>query len=111
MFVIGFVVGCCVGASDGLHGVIRQFKQILGVFECAMYICLSINIDLCIHKWDRTLSKQLIDFDVRIHYARGESSIPVVQSTETPLEANPPVQSYSSAEALTSMTGNYIEHT
>ena len=43
--------------AGGLHGVIRWFKLILGVFECAMYIFLSINIDLCIHEWDRTLSK------------------------------------------------------
>ena len=34
-----------------------------------MYICLSINIELCIHEWDEILSKQLIDLDVRIHYA------------------------------------------
>ena len=27
------------------------------IFVCAMYICLSINIDLCIYEWDRTLSK------------------------------------------------------
>ena len=44
---------------------------------------------------------------------RGEASIPVVQSMETPLEANPTAQSSSSAEAqttsaLTSTTGNYI---
>ena len=52
--------------------------------------------------------------------SRGEASIPVVKSTiqsmETPNEANPPAQSFSSAEAqttstLTSMTSNYIEHT
>ena len=52
--------------------------------------------------------------------SRGEASIPVVrstvQSTETPPEANPPAQSSSSTEAqttdaLTSMTGNYIDHT
>ena len=51
---------------------------------------------------------------------QGEASIPVVRSTiqsmETPPEANPPAQSSSSTEAqttdaLTSMTGNYIEHT
>ena len=47
---------------------------------------------------------------------RGEASIPVVQSTETPLKANPHAQNSSNAEAqttsaLTSMTGNYIEHT
>ena len=54
----------------------------------------------------------------RLTRSRGETSIPVVQSTvqstETPLEANPPAQSSSSAEAtdaLTSTTGNYIEHT
>ena len=54
----------------------------------------------------------------RLTRSRGEASIPVVQSTvqstETPLEANPPAQSSSSAEAtdtLTSTTGNYIEHT
>ena len=41
----------------GSHGVIRWYKLILGVFDYAMYICLSINIDLCIHEWDRTLSK------------------------------------------------------
>ena len=43
--------------------------------------------------------------------SRGEASIPVVQSTKIPPEANPPAQSSFSAEALTSMTGNYIEHT
>ncbi|XP_030970742.1 uncharacterized protein LOC115991139 [Quercus lobata] len=51
----------------------------------------------------------------RLTRSRGEASIPVVrstvQSTETPLEANPPAQSSSSAEAqttgtLTSMTGS-----
>ena len=54
----------------------------------------------------------------RLTRSRGETSIPVVQSTvqstETPLEANPPAQSSSSAEAtdaLTSTTGYYIEHT
>ena len=54
----------------------------------------------------------------RLTRSRGEVSIPVVQSTvqftETPLEANPPVQSSSSAEAtnaVTSATGNYIKHT
>ena len=54
----------------------------------------------------------------RLTRSRGEASIPVVQSTvqstETPLEANPPIQSSSSTEAtdaLTSTTGNYIEHT
>ena len=56
----------------------------------------------------------------RLTHSRGEASIPVVrstvQSTETPLEANLPTQSSSSAEAqttgaLTSTTGNYIEHT
>ena len=54
----------------------------------------------------------------RLTRSRGDASIPVVQSTiqssETPLEANPPAQSSSSAEAtdaLTSMTGNYIKHT
>ena len=36
--------------AGGLHGIIRCLKFILGVFECAMYICLSINIDLCIHE-------------------------------------------------------------
>ena len=46
--------------------------------------------------------------------SRGGASISVVQSTETPPKANPPTQSSSSVEAidpLTSMTGNYIEHT
>ena len=56
----------------------------------------------------------------RLARSQGETSIPVVrstvQSTETPPEANPPAQSSSSTEAqttdaLTSMTGNYIEHT
>ena len=28
---------------------------------CAMYICLSINIDLCIHEWDRTLSDDVVN--------------------------------------------------
>ena len=43
--------------AGGLHGIIRWFKFILGVFDCVMHIYLCINIDLCIHKWDRTLSK------------------------------------------------------
>ena len=30
---------------------------ILGVFDCAMYICLSINIHNSIHQWERTSSK------------------------------------------------------
>ena len=52
----------------------------------------------------------------RLTHSRGETSIPVVQSTETPPEANPPIQNSSSAKAqttdvLTSTTGNYIEHT
>ena len=54
----------------------------------------------------------------RLTRSRGEASITViqstVQSTETPLEANPPVQSSSSVEAtdaLTSTTSNYIKHT
>ena len=56
----------------------------------------------------------------RLTCSQGEVSIPVVrsaiQSTETPPEANPPAQSSSSSEtqttgALTSTTGNYIEHT
>ena len=54
----------------------------------------------------------------RLTRSRGETSIPMVQSTvqsmKTPPEANPPAQSSSSAEAtdaLTSMTGNYIKHT
>ena len=56
----------------------------------------------------------------RLTHLRGEASIPVVRSTvqftETPPEANPPAQSSSSTEAqttdaLTSTTGNYIEHT
>ena len=42
--------------------------------------------------------------------------MPVVQSTETPPETNPPAQSSSSVEAqttsaLTSTIGNYIKHT
>ena len=51
----------------------------------------------------------------RLTHSQGEASILVVQSTiqstETPPEANPPTQSSSSAEVLTSTTGNYIEHT
>ena len=56
----------------------------------------------------------------RLTCSRGEASIPVVQSTiqytKTPPEENPLAQSSSSAEAqttgaLTSTTGNYIEHT
>ena len=43
--------------AGDLYDIIRWFKLILGVFECAMYICLSINIDLCIHECDKTLSK------------------------------------------------------
>ena len=43
--------------ASGLHGVIWWYKLILGVFDCPMYICLSINKDLCIHEWDMTLSK------------------------------------------------------
>ena len=47
----------------------------------------------------------------RLTRSRGEASIPVVQSTETPLEANPPAQSSSNAEAtdaLTSTTSNAV---
>ena len=52
----------------------------------------------------------------RLTHLQGEASILVVQSMETPLEANPLAQSSSSAEAqttdaLTSTTGNYLEHT
>ena len=52
----------------------------------------------------------------RLTCSQGETFIPMVQSTETPPEANPPTQSSSSTEvqaidALTSTTGNYIEHT
>ena len=47
----------------------------------------------------------------RFSRSRGEAFIPVVQSTETPPEANPPAQSSSSAETLTGTTGNYIEYT
>ena len=47
----------------------------------------------------------------RFSRSRGEAFIPVVQSTETPPEANPPAQSSSSAETLTSTTSNYIEYT
>ena len=56
----------------------------------------------------------------RLTRSRGEVAISVVRSTvqsmETPPEANPHAQSSSSAEAqttvtLTSMIGNYIEHT
>ena len=51
----------------------------------------------------------------RLTRSRGEASIPVVQSTvqstKTPLEANPPAQSSSNAEAtdaLTSTTSNAV---
>ena len=49
----------------------------------------------------------------RLTRSQSEASIMVVQSTKTPLEANPPTQSSSSVEAqttgaLTSTTGNYI---
>ena len=54
----------------------------------------------------------------RLTRSRGETSIPVVQSTvqstETPVEVKLPAQSSSSAEAtnaLTSTTSNYIKHT
>ena len=47
----------------------------------------------------------------RLSRLRGEAFILVIQSTETPPEANPPTQSSSSAETLTSTTGNYIEYT
>ena len=52
----------------------------------------------------------------RLTRSQGEASILVVQSTETPPKENPPAQSSSSVEAqttgaLTSTTGNYIEHT
>ena len=45
--------------ASGLHYIIRWFKFILRVFDCFMYICLSIKvyIDLCIHEWDMTLCK------------------------------------------------------
>ena len=51
----------------------------------------------------------------RLTRSQGKASIPVVQSTETPPEANPPTQSSSNAEVqttdtLTSMSSNYIEH-
>ena len=36
--------------ANDLHDVIRLYKLILGVFNCIMYICLSTNIDLCIHE-------------------------------------------------------------
>ena len=32
IFVIGFVVSCCVRVAGDLHGVIRWLKFILGVF-------------------------------------------------------------------------------
>ena len=54
--------------ASGLRGVIRWLKFILRLFDCAMYICLSINIDLCIHEWDRTLSKQLIYLDLKLGF-------------------------------------------
>ena len=56
----------------------------------------------------------------RLTRSQVEASIPVVRSTvqsiETAPEANPPAQNSSSTEAqtidaLTSTTGNYIEHT
>ena len=47
----------------------------------------------------------------QLSHSRGEAFILVVQSTETPPEANPPAQSSSSAETLTNTTGNYIEYT
>ena len=52
----------------------------------------------------------------RLTRLRGETSIPVIQSTGTPPKANPFDQSSSSAEAqpigiLASTTGNYIEYT
>ena len=52
----------------------------------------------------------------RLIRLQGGASIPVVQSTETPPETNPPTQSFSSAKAqitnaLTSTTKNYIDHT
>ena len=51
----------------------------------------------------------------RLTRSRGEASIPVVRSTVQSTET-PPAQSSSSTEAqttdaLTSTTGNYIEHT
>ena len=33
----------------------------------AMYICLSINIDLCIHEWDRTLSDDAVNLTSEKH--------------------------------------------
>ena len=38
--------------AGGLHGVIGWIKFIVGMFDCFMYICLSIKIyiDLCIHE-------------------------------------------------------------
>ena len=52
----------------------------------------------------------------RLTRLRCETSILVAQSTKTPPKVNPPAQSSSSVEAqttgaLTSTTGNYIEHT
>ena len=50
MFVIGFVVGCCVGASGWLACVIRCFKFILGVFlvSCKCKWNLLIRYDICV---------------------------------------------------------------
>ena len=38
--------------AGGLHSVIGWIKFILGMFNCFMYICLSIKvyIDLCIYE-------------------------------------------------------------
>ena len=32
-----------------------------------MYICLSINIDLCIHEWNRTLSDDAVNLTSEKH--------------------------------------------
>ena len=52
----------------------------------------------------------------RLTRSQGEAFIPVVQSTGTPPETNPPAQNSSNAKAqatktLPSTTGNYIEYT
>ena len=72
MFVIGFVVGCCIGANDGLHGVIRWFKFILGVFliscKCEWNLLISNNcVELVVIVF-KFCTCELFDMDNGVDY-------------------------------------------
>ena len=73
-----------------------------------------------VRDWERERDHaQVVDYKIDISTSSNRHKTVVrsmVQSTETPPEANPPAQSSSSTEAqttdaLTSTTSNYIEHT